>query len=46
MLALEEANTKYAELAAKEHAAQEKQKQIDEAHQRHVSEAAKKIKFD
>jgi hypothetical protein len=46
MLALEEANTKYAELAAREYEAKEKQKQKDEAHRQHVSEAAKKIKFD
>jgi hypothetical protein len=45
-LALEEANTKYAEHLAREEAAKEKRRQADEAHRAHVSDLAKKIKFD
>jgi hypothetical protein len=45
-LALAETNTKYAAHETEQLAAKEKQRQTAEDHERHVTETAKKIKFD
>jgi hypothetical protein len=44
-LALEETNRKYAEFEAKQRAAAEQKQKQEEAHDEHVKEAVKKIKF-
>jgi len=44
--ALDETNRKYAELEAKERAEAIRKRTEQEAHEQHVQEAAKKIKFD
>jgi hypothetical protein len=46
LLALEETNQKYSALEAIQEAEAEKKRLEREAHERHVSEAAKKIKFE
>jgi hypothetical protein len=46
LLALEETNQKYAEFLAKRNAEIERRQREQEAHQKHVSEISKRIKFD
>jgi len=45
-LALDETNQKYAEFLAKREADNERLRKENEAHKQHVSEAAKKIRFE
>ena|SRR6185312_1125970 len=46
LLALDETNARYAEYAAKKAAEESKRRREEEDHKRHVSEQAKRIKFD
>jgi hypothetical protein len=43
---LDDVNSKYVEFLAAKVAEEDKRRAADEAHKRHVAEAAKKIKFD
>lgn len=45
-LALDDTNRRYSELLEKQRAEAEKERCEQEAHEQHVREAAKKIKFD